>query len=39
MKINRFDIKAWQEALELVKFVYKAINKNKEFGKDFPIVN
>ena len=39
MKINRFDIKAWQEALELVKFVYKAINKNKEFGKDFRLVN
>ena len=40
MKITRFkDIKAWQEARELVKFVYKAINKNKEFGKDFRLVN
>ena len=40
MKITRFeDIKAWQEARELVKFVYKAINKNKVFGKDFRLVN
>jgi four helix bundle protein len=40
MKIEKFeDIKAWQEARELVKCVYKAINGNKEFGKDFRLVN
>jgi four helix bundle protein len=40
MKITRFeDIKAWQEARELVKLVYKAINNNKVFGKDFRLVN
>jgi four helix bundle protein len=40
MKITRFEeIKAWQEARGLVKVVYKAINKNKEFGKDFRLVN
>ena len=40
MIITRFEeIKAWQEARELVTFVYKAINKNKEFGKDFRLVN
>ena len=40
MKIERFeDIKAWQEARELVKSVYRAINGNKEFGKDFRLVN
>ena len=40
MKIERFeDIKAWQEARELVKLVYKAINNNKVFGKDFRLVN
>jgi hypothetical protein len=34
MKIERFeDIKAWQEARELVRLVYKAINNNKVFGK------
>ena len=40
MKIEKFeDIKAWQEARELVRLVYKAINENKEFGKDFRLVN
>ena len=40
MKIERFeDIKAWQEARELVKLVYRAINNNKMFGKDFRLVN
>jgi four helix bundle protein len=40
MKINRFeDIKAWQEARELVKLVYNAIAANKEFTKDFRLAN
>jgi four helix bundle protein len=40
MKITRFEeINAWQEARDLVKIVYKVINKNKEFGKDFRLVN
>jgi four helix bundle protein len=40
MKIERFeDIKAWQEARELVRLVFKAINNNKVFGKDFRLVN
>jgi hypothetical protein len=34
MKIERFeDIKAWQEARELVKLVYKAIASNNKFTK------
>jgi len=40
MKIERFeDIKAWIEARELVKSVYKAIASNKEFTKDFRLAN
>jgi four helix bundle protein len=40
MKIERFeDIKAWQEARELVRLVYKAIASNKEFAKDFRLAN
>ena len=40
MKIERFeDIKAWIEARELVKLVYKAIASNKEFTKDFRLAN
>lgn len=36
MKIKRFeDIEAWQEARILVKIVYKAIDSNGLFGKDF----
>jgi hypothetical protein len=35
MKFERFeDIKAWQEARELVKLVYRAIKSNLEFRKD-----
>jgi hypothetical protein len=35
MKLERFeDIKAWQEARQLVELVYKAIASNKEFTKD-----
>ena len=35
MKFERFeDIKAWQEARELVKLVYRAIKSNLEFLKD-----
>ena len=40
MRINRFeDIEAWQEARELVKLVYGAINANSKFQKDFRLVN
>jgi hypothetical protein len=40
MKIERFeDIKAWQEARELVRLVYKAIASDKEFAKDFRLAN
>jgi len=40
MKIERFeDIKAWIEARELVKSVYKAIALKKEFAKDFRLAN
>jgi four helix bundle protein len=40
MKIERFeDIKAWQEARELVRLVYKAIASDKEFSKDFRLAN
>jgi len=39
MKITRFeDIKAWQEARELVKLVYEAINSNQRFSKDLRLV-
>lgn len=35
MKIERFeDIKAWQEARQLVKMVYNAIDTNKTFQND-----
>jgi four helix bundle protein len=40
MKFERFeDIKAWQEARELVKLVYKAVKSNSEFQRDFRLVN
>jgi four helix bundle protein len=40
MKINRFeDIDAWKEARKLVKMVYDVIKKNKEFRRDFRLVN
>jgi four helix bundle protein len=40
MKFERFeDIKAWQEARELVKLVYKAIKTNSEFQRDFRLAN
>ena len=40
MKITRFeDIKAWQEARELVKLVYEAINANERFSKDLRLVS
>src|SRR4030043_1319237 len=40
MKITRFeDIEAWQEARKLVKIVYEVIRKNKEFKRDFRLVN
>ena len=40
MKITRFeDIEVWQEARELVNFVYKAINASGSFQKDFRLVN
>jgi len=40
MKITCFeDIKAWQEALKLVKLVYAAINASEKFGKDLRLVN
>jgi four helix bundle protein len=36
VKFERFeDIKAWQEARELVKLVYRGIKSNAEFRKDF----
>jgi len=40
MKINRFeDIEAWKEARILVNMVYDAIKQNKNFRKDFRLVN
>ena len=40
MKIERFeDINAWQEARELVKLVYSAIESNQSFAKDFRLAN
>jgi len=40
LKIVRFeDIKAWQEARELVKLVNNAITANKDFIKDFRLAN
>jgi four helix bundle protein len=40
MKITRFeDIEAWQEARKLVRIVYEVIRKNKEFKRDFRLVN
>jgi four helix bundle protein len=40
MKITRFeDIEAWQEARKLIKIVYEVIRKNKEFRRDFHLVN
>jgi four helix bundle protein len=40
MKITRFeDIRAWQEARTLVKLVYDVIKTNKNFLKDFRLVN
>ena len=40
MKFERFeDIKAWQEARELVKFVYKAIKSNAEFRRDYRLAS
>jgi len=40
MKIIRFeDIEAWQEARKLVNLVYEAIKKNREFQKDYRLVN
>jgi len=40
MKFERFeDIKAWQEARELVKLVYRAIKSNLEFREDFRLAS
>lgn len=40
MKIKRFeDIEVWQEARELVKMVYSAINTNGKFKKDLRLAN
>ena len=40
MKIFRFeDIEAWQAARELVKLVYKAINSDKRFKRDFRLAS
>jgi len=40
MKITRFeDIEAWQEARKLVNMVYRAINGNQNFQRDFRLVN
>ncbi len=40
MKIRKFEeIDAWKEARELVKFVYKSVNANENFNKDFRLVN
>ena len=40
MKILRFeDIEAWQAARELVKLVYKAINSDKRFKRDFRLAS
>jgi len=39
-KIEKFeDIKAWQEARELVRLVYKAIETNKKFERDYRLIN
>jgi four helix bundle protein len=40
MKFERFeDIKAWQEARELVKLVYRAIKTSKDFRSDYRLVS
>jgi four helix bundle protein len=40
MKILRFeDIEAWQAARELVRLVYKAINSNERFKRDFRLAS
>jgi four helix bundle protein len=40
MKITRFeDIRAWQEARVLVKFVYRAIRESKPFRRDRRLVD
>ena len=40
MKISRFeDIEAWQQARELVRYVYKTIRESQEFQKDFRLTN
>ena len=40
MKIKRFeDIDAWKEARKLVNNVYRAINQNSKFSKDFRLTN
>jgi len=40
MTIDRFeDIKAWQEARNLVKMVYQTILENKKFSEDFGLRN
>jgi len=40
MTIERFeDIKAWQEARNLVKMVYETILENKKFSQDFGLRN
>ena len=40
MKIKRFeDVDAWKEARKLVQMVYDAIRQNKNFQKDFSLVN
>lgn len=40
MTIERFeDIKAWQEARNLVKMVYETVLENKKFSQDFGLRN
>ena len=40
MKFERFeDIKAWQEARELLKLVYRTIKPNLKFRKDFRLAS
>jgi len=40
MTIDRFeDIKAWQEARNLVKMVYETVLENKKFSQDFGLRN
>jgi len=40
MTIKRFeDIDAWKEARKLVQMVYEAIKQNKDFQKDYRLVN